>query len=130
MAIILIVYLAIIFVGTTAVIKFKSNSMIIDYDFTNGWFSMSFLWFGSTKTNFFVNLIMMFPIGFFVFTFCKKHLILKTILFSFILSLIIETYQFVLPVARNTEVLDLILNTLSGAISAIYMFIMRKLKVI
>jgi len=130
MSILLLVYIFAIFVGTTAVITIKPTSMIIDYDFSIGWFSMSFLWAGSTKMNFFINIIMMFPVGLFVFSFCKEYLVLKTILFSFILSFIIETYQFILPVARNTEILDLILNTLSGAISAAYMLVMRKLKVI
>lgn len=130
MSIFLVIYLSSIFVGTTAEITTKKTSMIIDYNFSAGWFSMSFLWAGSTITNFFINIIMMFPMGLFVFSFCKEHLVLKTILFSFILSFIIETYQFILPVARNTEILDLVLNTLSGTISAYFMLAMKKLKII
>ena len=70
---------------------------------------------------------MLFPIGFIVHVFCKNHKFLKTILYSFLISLFIENYQFILPISRTTELTDLLFNTLGGVLSA--KFIKAKLNV-
>jgi len=75
-----------------------------------------------------INLFMLFPIGFIVYVFSKDKPFLKTIIITLLVSLIIETLQFVLPIHRNTEILDIILNFLSGVISASYCHLLSKLK--
>ena len=70
---------------------------------------------------------MMFPVGFLVYIFSKKHRFIKTILIALILSFVIEFYQFMLPISRTTELTDLLFNGLSGIISAIYCYFLTKL---
>ncbi len=124
-----IAYLATLFVGVTANIKIYSNKIGIYFNFNQPWFKLNFVFFGRGNLNFITNLAMMFPLGFFVYTFFKKSFS-KTIIFSFVLSVLIELLQWVLPINRNTEILDVILNTASGLISAIYLWIMQKLNLI
>lgn len=114
------VYLCLLFVGTTATVGIENLDAVIGFDFSNDWFSLSFVAFGLGKLNIILNLFLLFPVGYVVFLFSKKHRVLKTILVAFFMSLIIETYQWILPINRNTEIFDVILNTASGLISAMY----------
>lgn len=122
------IYFVMLFIGTTCVLDITLKSTHISFDFTKEWFSLDLLWFDFRLGNMFINLSMMFPIGFIVFVFAKKNRFLKTILFAFLLSLFIEFYQFMLPIYRNTELTDIVFNTLSGLISATYYFVLSKLK--
>ena len=63
---------------------------------------------------------MLFPVSAFVFSQTDKKVFLKTVLTSFLVSLSIELFQFILPIHRCTELFDLITNTTSGVIGYIY----------
>ena len=119
-AILLIVYLFLLFIGTAGKISLKSNTLKISFNFTKDWFSLYFLWFNFSKTNVLINLFLLFPVGYVVFTFSKNHPFLKTILLALSISIIVEIYQWVLPIHRNTELSDILFNVISGFISAIY----------
>ncbi len=121
------IYLIFLFIGTTGSISLSGSKLSISLNFNKEWFSLDFAWFEISKTNTLINLFLLFPIGFVVYTFTDKKQFLKTILFSFLLSIIIELYQWVLPIHRNTEVSDVIFNTISGVISAVYLEILTKL---
>ena len=121
------IYLILLFVGTTAELGYHETTATFKVVFNKSWFTPSFMWFGTGLLNVLVNIFLLFPIGFVTFVFAKKHKFLKTILFAFVLSLFIETYQMVLPIYRNTELGDIVLNTLSGVLSAIYCAILTKL---
>ena len=123
----LTLYLTLLFIGTTAELGYNGTTATFIVVFNKSWFTPSFMWFGTGILNLLVNIFLLFPVGFITFVFAKKHKFLKTILFAFALSIFIETYQMVLPIHRNTELGDVILNTISGAISAIYCFILSKL---
>ncbi len=125
-----IIYLALLSIGTTANIEIRNSSVKIWYDFSVGWLKLDFSIFSSGTFNIFTNLVMMFPVGFFVFSICEHHPVFKTIILSFIISIIIELYQWILPVSRHTEIMDILLNVASGIISAIYCIILKKLKLI
>ena len=122
------IYFVVLFIGTTCVLNIDSNTTKISFDFTKDWFSIDFLWFDFRLGNMFINLSMLFPLGFIVYVFANHKPFLKTILFAFLLSLLIELYQFVLPIYRNTELTDILFNTLSGVISATYCFVLSKFK--
>lgn len=122
-----VVYLIFLFIGTTAELGFDGVNASFKIIFDKSWFSPAFMWFGTGTLNMLVNIFLLFPVGFVTFVFAKKHKFLKTILFAFLLSLFIETYQMVLPVHRNTELGDVILNTASGVISSVYCFVLSKL---
>ena len=79
-----------------------------------------------------VNLVGFIPLGFiFTATFLKagsKHSILITVALCFTISLFIEIIQAWMP-SRNSDLLDLILNTLGALIGAvIYFSVYRKVK--
>lgn len=121
------IYLILLFVGTTAELGYNGTTATFKIVFNKSWFSPSFMLFGTGSLNLLVNIFLLFPVGFVTFVFSKKYKFLKTILFAFALSLLIETYQIVLPIYRNTELGDIILNTISGVISAVYCTILTKL---
>lgn len=121
------VYLIFLFIGTTGSISLNGPKLSIALNYNKEWFSLDFAWFEISKTNTLINLFLLFPIGFVVYTFTNKKQFLKTILFSLLLSIIIELYQWVLPIHRNTELSDIIFNTISGVISAIYLEVLTKL---
>ena len=124
-----VVYFVFLVIGTTFKFKINGNFVFIYAEFSHSWFSMKFLPYSFAIRNVLVNLVMMFPLGFLVYIFSNKNKFLKTILFAILLSVIIETYQFVLPISRTTELTDLLFNTLSGIISAVYCYFLTKLGV-
>ena len=121
-----IIYFTLLFIGTAFKVTVLNGNLVIKPNFTQNWFSMHFLTHNFSTTNILVNLALLFPIGFIVYIFAKNHRFLKTILFAFLISCIIEFYQFALPVARGTELTDLLFNTLSGLISVTYCAILEK----
>ena len=122
-----IIYAVLLIIGTTAKVYISGSNLVIRYPNSADWFSMHFAVFNKGKANILVNLALLFPVGPVVYVFSKSHSFLKTVLISFAVSLFIETYQFILPVFRTTELADLILNTISGALSALYCEILTKL---
>lgn len=119
------VYFAILFIGTTCTLDISADNIYISFDFSEPWFSLDFLFLDFSLKNMFVNLSMMFPLGFIVYIFSKNHSFKKTILIALAISLCIEFYQFMLPIYRNTEITDIIFNTISGLISATYCEVLK-----
>ena len=122
-----IVYLFVLLFGTLCTIKIDYPNITFSLQFNSTWFSMYFTAFNFDFVNVVINLAMFLPIGFFVFSITKKYRFLKTILISLSLSLLVETLQWILPVVRNTEILDLILNVLSGILSFLVCCIISKI---
>jgi glycopeptide antibiotics resistance protein len=121
-------YFVCLFIGTTADINMTSSKTTIDFDFTKKWFNINFLLYDFDLDNILINLFMFFPIGFIVYVFADKKPFIKTIILALILSIIVELYQFILPINRYTELTDLIFNTTSGLISACVCKLLLKLK--
>lgn len=124
--ILFVIYLGLLFVGTTANVGITYPNATINFDFSKPWLSMHFIAFGFGKVNILINLILFIPLGYVVFTFSKKHAFAKTIIIAFLMSVTIELYQWILPIWRNTEIFDVILNTFSGLISASYCYFLSK----
>ena len=141
----LIAYFLLLFLLVFGQVSIKENMFCVELIFNNSWFSLNFCVASFSLTNIFYNLIMMFPISAFIIAnsfsiFNNKgenkkfirFMFLKSIIFSFIVSLVIEFFQFVLPVNRTTEILDLILNTLSGVLGFVFFYgvilVYKKLK--
>ena len=119
------VYFICLFIGTTAKLEISADKITVAFNFTEPWCSADFLFLDFSLKNIFVNLSMMFPLGFIVYVFSNKKPFVKTIIFALCLSLFIELYQFILPIYRNTEITDLIYNVLSGVVSATYCQILK-----
>ena len=123
-----VAYFILLFIGTSFNLQIKSNNLVIYPDFTKPWFSLKFIPYNFSLSNILVNLALLFPIGFIVSVFSKRKAFLKTILYSFLVSLLIELYQFILPISRGTELTDILFNTLGGVLSGLYCFYLNKIK--
>lgn len=64
--------------------------------------------------NLILNIVLFMPFGFFMTIRMsrKKQAILKTLLLGLLLSLLVEMFQYVLPIDRAADIDDIILNTL------------------
>ena len=122
----MVAYFILLFIGTTFTFELRRGHVSISADFTKDWFSMRFLLYSFKPINLTINIALLFPIGFIVYYFSSEHKFLKTILFSLALSVFIEFYQFMLPIARTTELTDIFFNTLGGFLSALYCVFLQK----
>lgn len=113
-------------------VSIKNNVASLTFETNSKWFSSYFIWGSFGKTNVIYNLIMFFPVSAFIISQTKNKIFLKTLLTSFIMTIIIESFQFILPIVRNTEVLDIVLNTISGIIGYLYFkvvyFVAKKIR--
>lgn len=123
-----ICYFVSLFILTTAQIKFSNSLVFINLAFNDNWFSPKLIIFGGGTFNIFINIIMFFPLGLLTFWVNKKDKFISTIIFSFIISVFVETMQLILPINRTTELFDIILNTISGIISAFSFYVLYNLK--
>jgi len=98
----------------------KDNFILLNIKTSYVWFKLNFIIANFAKLNVIYNLIMLFPVAAFVFSITKKRVLLKTIIISFLISFLIELFQFILPVDRTTELFDLLTNTVSGIIGFFY----------
>ncbi|MGN1201476.1 MAG: VanZ family protein [Candidatus Caccovivens sp.] len=112
-------FLAVLFVGVFGKIDFDSQYVTIGFDFDGQWCSKTFNCSFSNLTTFDVitNLVMLIPIGMFVYYFLsskKWWLRLLTLFGIGILSgTLIETFQFILPIQRSVQLSDIVFNTIS-----------------
>ena len=95
-------------------VRLTKEFLYIDFNNYSAWFSSYFIWADFGKLNILYNLVMLLPVSIFVMSQTEKNVLLKTILFSFLISITIETLQFILPITRNTELFDIVTNTASG----------------
>ncbi len=115
-----VIYLLGLVILTFSKVVFTNKEIIITFITNNKWFSLNFLWANFSASNILLNLVMLFPVGAFIISLNTKKGFIKTIIVSFVISLIIEILQFILPVNRTTEVLDIVLNVISGIIGYAY----------
>ena len=101
-------------------VNIKNGYVYVNFSNSSTWFSSYFIWADFGKFNILYNLVMLFPVSAFVMSQTNKNVFLKTILISFLVSLTIETLQFVLPIARNTEIFDIVTNVASGIIGYLF----------
>ncbi len=108
-------------------VSLENGNIVLKFQTNNKWFSMYFLWGSFTKSNILLNIVMLLPVGAFILCLNTRHGFIKTILLSLLISVVIEVLQFILPIQRTTEVLDLVLNTVSGIIGYAYFYFVFKL---
>ena len=83
-------------------VRLTKEFLYIDFNNYSAWFSSYFIWADFGKLNILYNLVMLLPVSIFVMSQTEKNVLLKTILFSFLISITIETLQFILPITRIT----------------------------
>ena len=115
-----VVYIMSILVLVLGKVEIIGKKVFLTFLTQERWFKINFLWADFGKANIFLNLVMLFPVSAFLFSQEYKNVFLKTIIFSFCISLTIEFLQFVLPVNRCTEIFDICLNIFSGIIGYLF----------
>lgn len=115
-----ILYCALLSILVFGRVIIKENSVIVNFTNTSNWFSSYFAWADFGKANILYNLVMLFPVSAFVISQTQSKIFLKTTLISFLISVIIETLQFILPIVRSTEIFDIVMNVASGVIGYLF----------
>ena len=88
--------------------------------------TFNFNLFPNTFQDVIINILMFVPLGFLLMPIFKKHAFVKTLLIGISFTIMIEISQLVLPISRNPQLSDIILNSLSCLIG-IACFIILKL---
>ena len=72
-----------------------------------------------------INLVMMTPLGVFVWRYDRSFWknLLFAFLFGFVLGVIIETSQFILPIPRTVQVQDAVFNGISSVIGMLFIHV-------
>lgn len=124
------IYFVTLILGTVTKLNYIYPNLEFSFDFNYKWFSFSFIFFNFSLNNIFINMCLFFPIGIFLFVFFENLDTWKIIFFTFSVSLFIEIYQFILPIHRDSEIGDIILNTIGGTISYFICKIFKNCKII
>ena len=80
------------------------------------------------NTDFVINILMLVPLGFLLGPTFERFAIIKSVAICASFSIIIECMQLVLPIGRNPQLNDIILNTLSGLIGVICFYLLKLLR--
>lgn len=130
----LALYIVVLFIGITSHITFEGNVVHIDYVFTSTWCDKDMFWGFENLSVLDVvfNLLMLIPIGAYIASSPKERKpifsILLACLVGMIVSLGIETVQYILPVDRTVEFSDTLFNTISAGLGAIMILAFVKLR--
>ena len=119
--IVFVIYLSMLVVG---VFSNDSNLSKISFEATQKWASKQIDWspMPNKISDFFINIIMLIPIGLYLGIMCKKPLI-KSIVIGFCVGFFIEFMQFVLPISRSPQLSDMLLNGLSSVLGCLYIML-------
>lgn len=131
-------FLVILFVGVFGKIDITPSYVEISFVSTGEWCAKAFSFSFSNFTTFDIvtNLLMLIPIGFFVYYFVQsKKWWQKTLLLLLIglcCGIIIEVCQFIFPIQRSAQLSDIIFNTISvllgGLLCSLYIKIITSLQ--
>lgn len=126
----LIIFLLALFLGVFTNVKIGSDSVSFSLLITNHWFNTSNFTIAYFSTfAILVNLFLLFPFGYIYPSLSKKKVkFYQVLLAGFILAFSIEFLQFVLPIVRYPEVLDVINNTISVILGYLYYLLIKKIK--
>jgi glycopeptide antibiotics resistance protein len=126
----LIIFLLALFLGVFTNVKISSDSVSFSLLITNHWFNTNNFTIAYFSTfAILVNLFLLFPFGYIYPSLSKKKVkFYQVLLAGFILAFSIEFLQFVLPIVRYPEVLDVINNTISVILGYLYYLLIKKIK--
>lgn len=122
-------YIAIICLGCFTNISFSKGLTFSPYKHST-WFAHKFVFdvFSTKIKDFFINIMMLIPLGYLLPALFKKNVVVKTIIFGFVFSLSIELTQFVFPISRLPQLSDIIFNTLGCAIGTLFFVLVKVIK--
>lgn len=128
-----IAFIAILIVCTIGKIEINRDFSTLHFDFSYKWCEKSINWLPYTKsiTDFLINISMLFPVGLFIFTISSKKSWQKLLICLCIgaaFGTLIESYQFILPVARSVQLSDVLLNSISSLLGGLYAYFLTFIK--
>ncbi|CAD2075423.1 VanZ family protein [Jeotgalicoccus meleagridis] len=92
--------------------------------------SIKDMWYYATTEAIFnsivMNIVLFIPISFFLYCLIKRGIL--TVLLCLVLSIFIETTQYLLPIGRVTSVDDVMLNSIGGIIGVFFGYLILKSK--
>ena len=118
-------YVLVLLIGVTGHVVFDGNVVHVDYLFTKEWGNKDMSWGFAELSwiDFALNILMLIPIGAFIASGQKKRKVWQTIMLAclvgMLVSLGIETLQYILPVERSVQFSDTLFNTVSAGLGAI-----------
>jgi len=119
-------YFILLFMGVLLDISIHDSTIYFSVLTTNKWFSNKLVIANFAPFGVLVNLFLLFPFGF-ILPIIKHLTFYKVLLLGFLLTLTIEILQFMLPIIRYTELLDIINNTISVILGYQYYLLISKL---
>lgn len=120
------VYFLILCLGVFLDITLTKESISFSLLLTNTWASNSISIAYFNPLSVLINLFLLFPIGFICPFIIKNCNIAKVIIIGVIVSFTIEFLQFLLPIIRYPEVLDIINNTISVILGYMYYLLVNR----
>jgi len=135
MTLLLIAFLVILFLGIYCKVYFVDDKVFVKPDFSGEWMSktVNFKFNIVSKFDFFINLILLIPIGIVTRYLTKDRKawarILIILVVAFVSGILTELGQFILPIPRSVQLTDSVLNMISvliGAIVASFYYFIRK----
>lgn len=130
----LMFYIIVLFVGTTSDVSISDGLVHVNYSFAKIWGNKEMFWGFDSLGWFdvFSNLFMLIPIGTYIASDSKDRALWQTLfitcLWGMIVSLIIESMQYILPVNRCVEFSDTLFNTISAGIGALIILPFKRLR--
>ena len=124
----IVYYSAIIFIGVFTKIRVIDIVTIRPYRITSTDRFFNFRLYTPNIRDFFLNVVMFIPFGFFISLFFKENKLAKATFVGMLVSIFIESTQYFLPGVRCAELSDIILNTLGCAVGSFAFIIIYLLR--
>lgn len=120
------IYSIFLLFGVLTKTNISDNTISFNLLITNSWFNNYPILAYFEHLTIIINLFLLFPIGFTLPLLLNKINITKPLLIGSIFSLSIEIFQFLLPIKRSPEVLDILTNTMSSILGFYYFLLTKK----
>jgi glycopeptide antibiotics resistance protein len=125
----LLIYSLLLSIGVFFNVEFHSNKVFVSIIYTKKWLNNNPSYAFLNPLSIIINILLLFPFGS-VLAIIKNNISYRKILvFSLLISFFIEFFQFLLPIRRYPELLDIINNTFSGILGYQYYLIIKKITI-
>lgn len=125
----LTIYFCILILGVFTSVTLTSSRIYFDLLITKNWASNKLTIANFSPPLVIINLFLLFPLGYTYTRLSKsKSAFYKLIFLGFLVSLFIEFCQFLLPIVRYPEVLDVLNNTISVILGCLYCLLITKIR--
>lgn len=122
------IFILSLLMGVLLDISIKDHICHFSILITTTWFSNSPIIANFDTFGIIINLLLLFPLGFILPLIIPKITFNKVIIFGTSTSIVIEILQFILPIIRYPELLDVLNNTISVILGYLYYLLIFKIR--